>query len=146
MPEFITETRTVYHCPWCGKPYLRKQDVNYHINMKCRKNPEHAHPCFWCEHLEKADYALVFYAGWPIGEEPVRTVSSFHCKKHDTWMYSALAQKHHHPCVDDDAHILMPLQCDDFIYHDWKGNTVPWNLETFIGKSWQQKKQDEKTK
>ena len=43
-PKFyILEHRDVYRCPWCGKPYLRKQDVMYHINFKCRKNPEYVH-------------------------------------------------------------------------------------------------------
>ena len=140
MHEPIQETRTVYHCPWCGKPYLRKQDLNYHINMKCRKNPEHVHPCFWCEHLEKTDFELVFFWNRPWGpDEEVRTIPSFYCKKHDTWLYSALAKKHHHPCASDEEHIQMPLDCKDFIYQE----VVSWNLETFIGKPWY-KKQKEK--
>lgn len=147
MHEPITETRTVYHCPWCGKPYLRKQDVNYHINMKCRKNPAHVHPCFWCEHLEKEEREITVFIGGPWGEsEEKRTVPSFHCKKHNDWMYSALSCKHGHPCAEDGDHIPMPTECKDFINHDYKGNPVPWNLETFIGKSWQQKKEEAKKK
>lgn len=130
---FITEHRDVYRCPWCGKPYLRKQDVMYHINMKCRKNPTHVHPCFWCDQLEKVDHETVFFWNRPWGEEEeVRTIPSFYCKKHGQWMYSVLAGKHHHPCSADEEHVQMPMECKDFsmgVPTKWdpeKFNEIPW--------------------
>lgn len=130
---FVTEHRDVYRCPWCGKPYLRQQDVKYHIDMKCHLNPAYIHPCFWCKHLEKADYEQVFFFNRPWGEEEeVRNVPSFYCKKHDTWMYSALAAKHKHPLAasNDGSHEQMPNDCKDFYWpgsESWKDYMrVPW--------------------
>ena len=144
-PKFyILEHRDVYHCPWCGKPYLRKQDVMYHIDFKCRKNPEHVHPCFWCDHLEKKDARVQFEGIRGFGEyyEEFHDVPSFYCKKHDQWMYSRLACKHDHPCSNDGDHIPMPSECDDF---SRDGVPCKWNLEEFNGKPWY-KKHEEKSK
>lgn len=145
-PKFyILEHRDVYRCPWCGKPYLRKQDVMYHINFKCRKNPEYVHPCFWCDQLEKKDARVQFEWIGGFGEyhEEFHDVPSFYCKKHDQWMYSRLACKHDHPCSKDGDHLPMPKECDDFNM----GGGVPckWDLEEFNGKPWY-KKHEEKSK
>ena len=135
---FVTEHRNIYRCPWCGKPYLRKQDVIYHINIKCHKNPEHVHPCFWCDHLEKKTTEITRFDVNQFGCEVERRcpIESFHCKKHDDWMYSRLACKHEHPCSKDGDHLPMPHECDDF---SREGVQRKWNLEEFNGKPWYKK-------
>lgn len=145
---FVTEHRDVYRCPWCGKPYLRQHDVKYHIDMKCHLNPANIHPCFWCKHLEKKDADVSFQGIGCFGEyhEEIRKVPSFYCKKHDQWLYTKLAERKNHPCVNNGDHFLMPYECEDFCSYDVHNNPVPWSLEAFAGKPWYQKQQERNKK
>lgn len=141
---FITEHRDVYRCPWCGKYYIRPQDATYHSTM-CRKNPENIHPCFWCEHLERRDAEVSFEWIGGFGEyhEEIREVPSFYCTKHDQWLYTKLADRKNHPCVNAGDHFLMPHECADFHMRYYED---PWDLEKRAGKPWYKRQQERKKK
>ena len=118
----IEETRKVYRCEFCKKPYLTKKGAGNH-EQSCKKNPDNFRACFGCDFL--GEKRIEYYEDDPMGGERCSIRKVLFCSKIEQPVYPPKVERKKN-WFDFGDYINQPMKKECSMRKDpWEDELLP---------------------